>query len=533
MGNLESYVRWRGDLSFTERPFCEVDNLAFCELSYFDFAGIVPELGSGKSVALREVAERFKAEERNNAAAFGLPPTFLYSMASSKRYRDIRFLGFKEVLDNKEKCEFAALTIQLDQNTAFVAYRGTSDALTGWEEDFRMSFQAVPAQHQAADYLHKIISSTEGTLYVGGHSKGGNLAVYAAMMCPEGQDRIASVYCNDGPGFCPQLLDSERYEGIKSKIIRIVPEFCVVGKLFENHPPDKIVASSATGFMQHSSGSWQIEGDQFCTKQELSSKCKMINQIFDTWIESASMDQRRAFVEELFAAMSADGITKLSDLSNDGVDKVENILLRMTTSSSEGAKAVIIKFVSSAVERIQRVDVKELICSKEIVRGIISFLLGLFFMGSPHGASNFVGLALCGLVLVVLGKRILANFDTHNSESGTVKIKATIQLVLFSVVSFSSAVINLIFNFTNLLVGIFFLVTAFGRLKKAVSSSKAKIDRGINSIIAFMALCLGIVPIVSQGLLWDHYAFTAGTFIVIFGIMEIVEAMYQQSKLSK
>lgn len=239
MGNLESCVRWRGDLTFAERPFCEADNLVFCELAYFDFSGILPELGSGGSLTPREAAERCAEQGRGNTAAFGLPPSFLGELASSKRYGELCLSDFREVLDETEACEFAAVTIRFDSRSAFVAYRGTSGALTGWEEDLRMSFRSVPAQRQAADYLRQVVRSTDARLFVGGHSKGGSLAVYAAMMCEEGRERIVRVYSNDGPGFCPQLLDTEKCSAVASKIVRIVPEFCVVGKLFENRPPER------------------------------------------------------------------------------------------------------------------------------------------------------------------------------------------------------------------------------------------------------------------------------------------------------
>lgn len=529
MGNLESYIRWRGDLTFAERPFCEVDNLVFCELVYFDFAGILPRAGSGERMTLRQAVEQFRRQGRDNTAGFGLSASFLDQLARSSRYGGIGLSDFKEVLDEEEKCEFAAMTIHFSPRAAFLAYRGTGDTLTGWEEDFRMSFQSVPAQQQAADYLRQAARATDGRLYLGGHSKGGNLAVYAAMMCQAEQERIVAVYSNDGPGFCPQLLDPERYRRIEHRIIRIVPEFCVVGRLFETNAPDRIVASSESGLLQHSGGSWQIEGDHFCTRPALSPRCRRIDQIVDTWIESASMEQREAFVKELFRVLEQDGIRRLSQLSCGGIDTLEDVLLRLTASSSENARAVVVKFVSALLEQIRQTDFKKLLQTREMTRGIIGFALGLLFMIAPQGASRLVGLALCFAVLVRLGRRVLKNFDDPPEPYGMARTKTAIQLVALSGASFLSAVVNLVFSLTNLLVGAFFLSTAFFRLKKALTEAKTGMGRVMNLLIAAVALCLGVVPIVSRGLLWADYAFLCGTFLVLFGVVEICEAMVRES----
>lgn len=147
---------------------------------------------------------------------------------------------------------------------------------------------------------------------IGGHSTGGNLAVYAAMRCsPALQERIGAVYSNDGPGLCADIVDLEEYQNIAPKVIRIVPEFSVIGALFEQERPSRIVASSAAGFMQHDGQTWQVAGNRFCEMAERSERCRFCNEIFDTWIESVSMEQQKAFTNDFFDSLRAGGVTPL------------------------------------------------------------------------------------------------------------------------------------------------------------------------------------------------------------------------------
>ena len=59
MANINEYLDWRGDVPFSLDPFNDVDNLILSELAYTDFEGIVPPLGSGESISLREAYAAF------------------------------------------------------------------------------------------------------------------------------------------------------------------------------------------------------------------------------------------------------------------------------------------------------------------------------------------------------------------------------------------------------------------------------------------------------------------------------------------
>lgn len=531
MGNILSYLKWRGDLTFRERPFCEVDNLVLAELSYLDFSGLVPTVEQGGSVSLAQAAEGYDVALRKVQNVNGLPDDFLPLMARSNRFRDVRLSHYADILDRETGVQFAALHIALGDGTVYVAFRGTSDDLIGWREDFSMSFQLMPAQTLAAAYLSETLCEPGVKYRIGGHSKGGSLAVYAAMMCSaEQKEQIIAVYSNDGPGICDELLDREKYQELQPKLTRIVPEFSVIGSLFAQEPPTKIVASSASGISQHEGMSWEVEGDHFCIREDLSPKCLLVNNIFRTWIESASMEQRKTFTNDFFDALESSGVKQLSELTERNMDEVETILLSLTCNTDKESKTVAAKFLLSAFQVVRSIPFGDCLKSSEAICGGVSFLLGLLFMIAPDISSRCVGIGICVILLTVICRQIVKGTEKKTDRSTLYRIKLIAQLVLLCAVSFLSAVVNLVFNFTNLLVGVGFLLAAFTTLKKTFSEPRPRGRKIINYITAAVEVMLGIVPIVSKGLQLESYAFAAGTFILIFGMIEIVRTMYLAGK---
>ncbi len=84
---------------------------------------------------------------------------------------------------------------------------------------------------------------------MGGHSKGGNIAVYSAMECDSSiQSRIIKIYSHDGPGFKEDILKGGKYELIKDKIYKILPQSSIVGMLL-HHQEDYVVVETPIGFV--------------------------------------------------------------------------------------------------------------------------------------------------------------------------------------------------------------------------------------------------------------------------------------------
>lgn len=345
MPNLLDYLDWRGDLSFSAVPFCEVDHLILSELAYADFRNVLPTVFS-ESVPLARVAElqrEYRAEDTVETGVLlpGALRPFFYRAAESRRFGEILLTGFESDLDHESETQFAAFTARLGDGTVFVAYRGTDDTLVGWKEDFNMSFlPSIPAQRRAADYLARMAEVYPERIRVGGHSKGGNLAVYAAAtVSSEVQRRILAVYNNDGPGFSRAFLDSEGYARIRDRVRTYLPQTSIVGMLLEHECASTVVRSSESGLFQHDGFSWEVLGDRFVRLEGVTDSSKLLDRTLKGWIADLDEAAREEFVETLYAILSSTRAETLSDIRADrnalpkilkGVTKEQRLVLQKT-----------------------------------------------------------------------------------------------------------------------------------------------------------------------------------------------------------
>ncbi len=321
MGNILDYLAWRGDLTFEQDPFNEVDSLVLCQLSYLHFDGIVPEEGPG--VTVKAAAKRFaeRHEETPDGGAPGglvspLTPQVLERMATSRRFAEARLFHYVEHVDDEAGEQFSAVSVKLGNGSTYVAFRGTDDTFAGWREDFAMSYAVVGAQRRAADYLEATRKATRGKLHVGGHSKGGNLAVYAAATCSRrARKRIEAVWVHDGPGFGEGTVAEKDLEAIAPLVRRYVPEFCVVGQLMDQPFPYEVVASATSGIMQHSATNWQVAGNRFERREKIDAGAGRFGQVFREAISGKDAEFCRRLTCGLFDALEAGGKTmgELSD----------------------------------------------------------------------------------------------------------------------------------------------------------------------------------------------------------------------------
>lgn len=323
MANVFDYLKWRGDLTFEQSPLNEIDALIFCELSYIFYDGIVPRATNDGYVTLAEAAEIFF--ERNagvDEITLGeIVPKEIVTLfrvaASSERFASLPLLHFVNIIDDETVEQFSAISFLTDDDSVFVAYRGTDDTITGWREDFRMAFQTpVPAQKRAEEYL---LEAAEGArrIYIGGHSKGGNLALWAAMKASDGiAERIEKVYNFDGPGFLDDVWADEKYERVADRISTVIPTGSVVGLLLKYDKKYRVTKSSAKNYLyQHDALTWEVEGVEFVSDEDVAPDVKRTHEIVGKWIYSMEPEDRRAFVEGFFDILCGAGAKTLTDLS--------------------------------------------------------------------------------------------------------------------------------------------------------------------------------------------------------------------------
>jgi hypothetical protein len=323
MANIFDYIAWRGDLSFRNAPFNPVDNIILTHAAYFPFDGIVPGPEEKGGLSFAEAAKQAASLLERDSGAFGEKLIFkddlalLAELGASGRYGGLELAAYVNQIDLNAEKQFSALTILFQDKRALVSYRGTDNTLVGWKEDFNMSFSAaIPAQIEAAAYLERAAARVRGPLRVGGHSKGGNLAIYAAAFCDTKiRRRIKAVYSNDAPGFSKAVISSPGYRAISGRIHSFVPQSSVVGMLFEHEEDYTVVRSAQTGLMQHDVYSWQVTRDDVERLDRVTEGSRFMDRTLKEWIGGLSREELRRFTDTLYSILSstrADSLPKLS-----------------------------------------------------------------------------------------------------------------------------------------------------------------------------------------------------------------------------
>lgn len=362
--NIITYVRFLGHLSFRKMPFNEIDALIFSMLSYFDWKSIVSsnentisledaynellylEVGNVEYEQKRIVKDEEerdvflmedKPKRRAHHNAKDYERELLYEMATSPRFKHIKLSHFIEESDYEQAKQFAALHIQYTPFSTFIAFRGTDDTLVGWKENWTMIYkEPVPGQVRAVKYVEESAHKHFMHYLLGGHSKGGNLALYAAFHMNEKQLRkIKAIYNFDGPGFRSPFEESERYHLIKERIHSYTPYFSLVGMALDHYRKDKTVQSFAQGLSQHDGYTWIVNGSSFLTTKKRDKESQRVEKTFKTWIHSIPLDEREPFVEVLFEVLEKANIVTMTDFLNMNIPHIAAIVKSMITISSD------------------------------------------------------------------------------------------------------------------------------------------------------------------------------------------------------
>ena len=324
--DLIDYVEWRGDLPFSKSGFCDVDALVLCQLSYLNFDGLIAGDFS-KKISLSQLWAAFKNsadfEKRSDLGALISRQTvrLLELCAQSERFGKIYASAYVSKIDLKNEEQFSALTFfeSSFNSKPFVAFRGTDDTIVGWKEDFNLAIEeVVPAQRDAVEYLKMAAKNTRSKILVGGHSKGGNLAVYSsAFVEPKVQNRIERVFNFDGPGFRQEIIDDARLKKIIPLLHSYYPRLSVVGMLFRRAGNSCVVDSGASGLMQHDPFSWFVSPRAFKTLDGFDNASELFYKTFNEWLEGVSKEKRGLIVETLFKVLTAGGAKTNSELEKD------------------------------------------------------------------------------------------------------------------------------------------------------------------------------------------------------------------------
>ena len=334
MKNMLDYIKEFGHVSFEERAFSEIDALVLTELEYLPLENVVPSDENGENfVTVKEIAEYMQEHKQE---LFDENPMMITQerhevsqvIADAPRFQSLKFFGVVSVWDKDTTKQFAAVTVEVEPSVRLVVFRGTDETLIGWKEDFLMTYSPlVAAQTDAKEYLAKQASLWGGDLMISGHSKGGNLAIYAAATQEEDvQLRIVDIFCFDSPGLYRSVLETKGYQNIVPLAMRYIPQDSLVGLMLESEVPYVIVKSNATGAMQHSAMTWEIEDGQFIKMEKLTKNSQLNDQTFKKWTESVSDEELELFWNVFFELLFSVGIDTVNDLYGQFMHYVQEFL---------------------------------------------------------------------------------------------------------------------------------------------------------------------------------------------------------------
>ena len=360
MGNITEYVENNMN-TFDAMAFNAVDSLVLSELSYIRFDNIVPSISDGRTpVKMRDLlkAELFASMFNSIRDTENHRRIFL-AFSASPRFRNTCLDFYADISDPVLDKQFSAVTFFLEDNTAYIAYRGTDSSFVGWREDFNMAYMSsVPAQQEGVKYLNTVAGKMPSVrkLRVGGHSKGGNIAVYSAINCDlPVQERIETVYNHDGPGFKDNIFESTQFLAIQGRIHTTLPEEALIGMLLQHHEDYLVIKSSQHGVLQHDPFTWNVEDGDFCYVPKIKSGALIRSKTLNEWLNSLSDENRKLFIDALFQLLDKTEYKSVHELSESWQKGAASMLSMIKSSDPE-----IKRFIRKTMNELAHLSVKNL-----------------------------------------------------------------------------------------------------------------------------------------------------------------------------
>ncbi|MBR5521092.1 MAG: DUF2974 domain-containing protein [Oscillospiraceae bacterium] len=339
-----------------QKPFTVVDSVVLSQLSYLNAGSVIPGIGDKKPVTVAQLYRAEHFDEYVEDTAFPKQNRqLLNAVCASPRFRDIQINYYIDSVDEEKEKQFCAMTFFLPTGEMYVAYRGTDTTINGWKEDFNMFFMdVIPGQISAARYLKWVAARTKGRIYVGGHSKGGNLAMYSAsFVSKEIQDRIITVFNHDGPGLTKGAMAKPEFSDITAKMNITLPHSSVIGLIF-SHGNYSVVQSKRLGLLQHDLFSWEISDGDFIYEEKVKpGGNKVVDSVYDL-MEVLSEEDRQLFVDTVFDIIESAGATSFNEFPAMAVrsrDKIMQAMKDIDPATAEIMKNVIGEFISISARK--------------------------------------------------------------------------------------------------------------------------------------------------------------------------------------
>jgi len=343
MGNIIDYINEFQSFDFNEKPFLAVDGLVLACFVYFDFKKMVPTISEGsENVTIDDLSKSNHYDEMFIDTFDPLKSEELFqAMLHSKRFGSISLNYYVNEHDEKEEKQFSAISVFFG-DSVFIAYRGTDNSFVGWKENFNMSYiPVIPSQKEASIYIDYVAKLTSVQIYLGGHSKGGNLSIYCASNCNEEiQHRIVAIYSYDAPGFKEDIHMQTGYLRVVDRILKFVPNSSLVGMLLLQENNYFIVKSNVRGILQHDAFSWMIENGDFVYQERLKEDSIQLNSILNTLIANISDDERKKLVDVIYKIIIKNKIKSANEFVSSWKKVVFGILIGIKGMSKDTRKSI-------------------------------------------------------------------------------------------------------------------------------------------------------------------------------------------------
>lgn len=542
MSNITDYVVWRGDLTFAERPFNELDNLVLSQLAYIDMSSAFPE---GEIIAVQDVIQVLL--DRNclvSLVADGIQKkaeyeAFAKAAAASKRFGRLLISNYVDILDQERQVQFAAMTFRLDKDTAYIAFRGTDDSLVGWKEDFMLSFDRIPAQEQALSYVRRSWDP-ELHYYIGGHSKGANLALYAGcLLTDEEREQVLHIYVNDGPGLCPDVMDTSLIRKIDPLTTKIVPEYDVIGKIFEMPISDnRIVKSSASGVLQHGILTWQLNPNGLELVPSNAPGSLWIGHVIDQWISSVEkVEDRKTFIDDLFQTLEASGVRNFNEMTEMGPESLERMVetaLQADPVTVSVAKALPVAAVTGqGAGGSIGTRLRDLLQNSLFARAVLLIACGLGGVLLPGGMLPLtIAMMMTGFVALELIYTVRRFIEVHG-DMKVMQMQAYICMASVAVYLMLLIKDNALMLVSNVVFGLFFLFLAYhivGRVKELPRRGWRWYWRVTE---AFLLIILGSFILFAPEKSIPVFTFSAGLLFLADGMVHLADAIRREKERRK
>lgn len=348
MNNVFGYIDEKSDSLFSVRPLCEVDALVFAWLSYFE----IEKLDKLGITCIGLTLEELAAASEKNLGKFKKPSIreklistvtgawMLKQVSDKVRFKDVRIGGFRTVTDHENGIQFSVTSYILDTGVQVVAFRGTDTSIAGWKEDCMMTFnQLIPSQELALSFLNDL--SGDNGIVLAGHSKGGNLAIFAAFECRrELVPLISDIYNFDGPGFSFDIMQTANYNDLREHIHSYVPGSSVFGMLMDHVDDYAVVSSMNAGIMQHYAFYWKIDDCSFVLQKKRNLSSRSMDAAFNQWLSSLSLENRKAIVEAIFSILEESGVRYFNEFSSIGFARIRQVFAKMHNMDPQTKKMI-------------------------------------------------------------------------------------------------------------------------------------------------------------------------------------------------